>query len=59
MGQIKWQTDSYVAPMLGFNIRAEVHKMLVGMANREDPDKTAVCLCLFDRQLAYEILEYL
>ena len=24
-------------------IRAEIHKMLVGKANREEPDQTAVC----------------
>ena len=42
-----------------FDIRVAIHKMLVRIAKREDPDQTAVCLGLFGRQQAYEILEYL
>ena len=34
--------------------RAVIHKMLVRIANREDPDQTA-----FGRQLVYEILEHI
>ena len=47
--------------------RAGDNKMLVGIANREDPDQTAseeavwsgsaVCLGLFGRQHEFEILE--
>ena len=45
--------------------RARIHKMLVRIANREDPDQTAssliwvctVCLGLFDEQLVFEILD--
>ena len=39
--------------------RAGNHKMLVRIANRKDPDQTAVCLGLFSRQLVFEILEHL
>ena len=40
-------------------IRAGIHKMLVRIVNREDPDQTAfLCLCLFGRQLVFRILEY-
>ena len=49
--------------MLAF--RAGIHKTLVRIANREDPDQTAsseavwsVCLGLFDRQQVFEILEH-
>ena len=36
--------------------------MLVRIANQEDPDQTliwdcTVCLCLFDRQLVFKILD--
>ena len=50
-------------------IRVINHKMLVWIANREDPDQTAsessliwvcfVCPCLFGRQLGFKILEHL
>ena len=47
-------------------IRAGIHKMLVKIANREDPDSDCcliwvcpVCLGLFGRQLVSEILEHL
>ena len=49
-------------------IMAGIHKMLVRIANREDPDQTVlqkqsdlciVCLCLFDRHLVFKILEHL
>ena len=30
-------------------IRAEIGKMLLRITNREDPDKTAVCLGLFGK----------
>ena len=46
-------------------IRAGIHKMLVRIENREDPDQTEViwvcnvCLSLFDRQLVLNFLEYL
>ena len=51
-----------VLKMLFF--RTESHKMLVRIANREDPDQTAiwvctVCPCLFGRQLVFKILEQL
>ena len=42
-----------------------IHKMLVRVANREDPDQTSliwvctVCLGLFGRQLKFKILEHL
>ena len=45
--------------------RAEIHKMIVSIANREDPDQTAlnwfcaVCLGLFGRKLVFKILEHL
>ena len=51
------------------DIRAGIHKTLVRIANREDPDQTApkssllrvcpVCLGLYDLQLVFEILEHL
>ena len=47
-------------------IKAEIHELLVRIANREDPDQTlasatvcTVCLCLFGRQLVFKILEHL
>ena len=51
-------------------IRAGIHKMLVRIANREDPDQTAsseavgsgpalFCLGFFGRQLILQILEHL
>ena len=33
--------------------------MLFRVSNREDPDVCAVFLCLFDKQLVFEILEHL
>ena len=39
-------------------IRAGIHKMLFRIADREVSDLTApVCLCLFGRQIVFEILE--
>ena len=45
-------------------IRAGIHKMLVTIKNRENPDQKqnteavcVVCLGLFGRQLAFKILE--
>ena len=47
-------------------IRAAIHKMLVRMANREDPDETASsdlglsCLSRpFSRKLVFKILDHL
>ena len=46
-------------------IRAGIQKMLVTIANREEPNQTASfgmgvhCLCFFGRQLVFEILEHL
>ena len=51
-------------------IRAGIHKMLVRIANREDPGSDcflrssliwvcAVCLDFFSRQLVFEIFEHL
>ena len=67
------QVSLSVLKMLVF--RAGTHKMLVKIANREEPDQTAssearllifrnslictVCLGLFGRQLVFEILEHL
>ena len=43
---------------LGFS--AGIHKMLVRITNREDLIWVCtVCLCLFGRQLVFEILEHL
>ena len=51
-----------------FVIRAEIHKMLVKIANMEGPDQTAskelvwictVCLDLFCSHLIFEILKHL
>ena len=43
-------------------IRAGINKMHVRIANREDPDQTAlvcgVCLSLFASELVFEILEH-
>ena len=46
-------------------IRAGIHKTVVRIANREDPDQTAsreaictVCLGPFGRQLVFDILEH-
>ena len=45
--------------------KAGICKMLVRIANREEPDKTAssevcaACLGLFGRQLVFKILEHL
>ena len=46
--------------------RANIHKMLVRIANGEDPDQTAssewvcaVCIGLFGKQLVFEILKHL
>ena len=46
-------------------IRTGFHKMLVRIANRQDPDQTAsvwdcvVCLGVFGRQLVFKISEHL
>ena len=48
-------------------VRAGIHKMLVRIAKREDPEQTrssliwvrTVCLGLFDMQLVFEILKHL
>ena len=44
-------------------ICAGIHKLLVWLANREDPDQSdlvlSCCLGLFGRQLVFEILEHL
>ena len=37
-------------------IRAGIHKMLVGIANREDPDYTDLDLTLFGKQVVFEII---
>ena len=44
------------------NKMSVIHNMCARIANMEDPDQSAsavcsVCLCLFDRQLVFEILE--
>ena len=44
--------------------KADNNKMLVTIANREDPDQTliclcAVCLCLFGREVVFKILDHL
>ena len=45
-------------------LRAGIHKMLIRIASKEDPDQSliwvcTVCLGLFGRQLVFEILEHL
>ena len=41
-------------------IKAEFHKILIIIANRDDPDQTCpICLGLFGRQLLFKILEHL
>ena len=45
-----------------YGIRAAILKMLVRVANREDPGLILVCavyLGYFDRQLVYKMLEHL
>ena len=57
---LKFQTFLFLFSNKIFVFRAETHKMLVRIANREDPDLgCAVCLCLFGRQLVFKILEHL
>ena len=40
-------------------IRAGSHKLHVRIANRTDPDQTAICLNFFCNRLVFEILEHL